>query len=905
MDNQESQMKKVIYFLSIFIVIQLSAKGLNLLSPEIHSLIGLSADDPVTLYYFHESGIFYEEFMDEYSIAGKDVGGIIISYRMPLEESLSYIDISIEDTDIAEKKLKELLDFYRIPLNFAKFDVEAYKMRVKVNSINQDSEEYDWEDFESEDFDWEAYGSSLESQEKSEDQHVWNIDSSIQEEYDYEDYYDDTDYSEDLKYIYYLGLGGYTNNVGVTYTKQPEGEYLITNIYIEGDFVESPPSRWQEAAAKYYAKLSEQEINHITDLIARSKTQHEEEARALEVQIAQVELEELEKEEQLKVDKQQMVTIWDKYLTDINDTESMMYMLNLYEITSQDVADLETKYDFQNDYFNCYAPYNEKVGIYITEVTSGKFHVDGLSFIFDENQDIPFLGINQSIPWKELLTKFGHNYYLNSWGHAYKLLASSHDPESLEIDLSLEFELNSNAKISKITLSKTNSDNFDYQGDIYFIDSGCITGNCQNGRGIYQYANGIWVDGFFRDGIPISGVPQELNFVRRDIASIDILLYGELPYKANDESLWKDYFQEDSEENYLLLFNKKDYSESDWDALRSNYFFTEDYHYFSSPDGNYEVEAAGDYSYIKSIRFKINNLDDLKKYGFSKQYSYDELTRNFGHEYYEEKKIYEAILIPQGDYSKPNHFDVDFEMSTDFNEIRYIKFSPHHPESIQTRGLVEFLPAGANPRTGIDYQWIDGYWFRGNLKGGLPWRGSIYLSFTEVFFAYISNGMMDKGMYPTILSQPDARENTVENLFDEFTGYLNDFNDAKALMLIYLADMMEDEDRIEYSSNWDNLDQYANDSKDALNDAYNTIYSLICKLDEKEGTSSAKQQARRIMTDISNLEIMIKAARNSGLRFGNGTKEDITELSNSSQHIKDIKQSHAALLQELKNCGYF
>jgi hypothetical protein len=59
------------------------------------------------------------------------------------------------------------------------------------------------------------------------------------------------------------------------------------------------------------------------------------------------------------------------------------------------------------------------------------------------------------------------------------------------------------------------------------------------------------------------------------------------------------------------------------------------------------------------------------------------------------------------------------------------------------------------------------------------------------------------------------------------------------------------------------------------------------------------------LNNISNLEKVVQAYRNIGLRFGDGAEEDIKEMNNLSTYIADIKQAHANLLEELRNCGYF
>lgn len=897
--------KKVIFLLVILSVMQLSSKGLNPISPEIHDLIGLKADNPLLLYYFNEIGIQYEEFADNNDRAKKDFGGIICEYWMPLHDSLESIDISIEEPLQAEEKLSELLKFYRLPVNYSDFDIDAYTRSEtdEYQALKDELEEIYGEDTDWENFDWEAFGMSVASDDESEYLSVWQVDSleiEVINNDENAEYYLKT---ETVRFIYYVLPGEYNRNIEATYTINGD-QYLISRILITGDFYEPVESTWDKAADKYFGRLSAAEKTRIHDLIAQSQSKNEEEEAVYAEIRAQVEKEKAEEEEKLRIEKQEMITVWDEYLETADDLSKMMYMLNLSDLTWQDVADLQKKYEYSDNYTGFYSSYYHQVGINFFEYEVGKYRVNGLKFEIRENQEIPFLGINQAISWNDLLAKFGHNYFLKSLAPSYEVLASTHDAEARELDLAIEFKF-IYEEISEIIVRKTSTDNFNYQGVLYFIQSGAVTRDCINGRGIYQFANGVWVDGYFKDGKLTGGVGKELNFVQRDLASIELLWDGDLLYKSKDKSVWKEYFQGDESSNLLQIFNKKDYTADDWTALKENYFYSEDHNYFLSSEDFLQIEASWDKTYIKSLRIKINTAADLMTLGLDNQMSYNELTRRFGTEYIEDKQRYEAILIPKGDYNKKNHLNGYFEMNEDYTEIRYIKLAPRHAEEIMVNGQIAFLPAGANARDGVDYQWIDGYWFSGRLKGGIPWEGSVYYYFSDTPFDYISEGQITKGESPTILTDPSAHSNTVKNLLDEVTGCLNAFDDSQVLMLMYIDNMIEDDERAKYETNWEMLDYYVNKGNDSLDEAFNAIYSLICKLDEKEGTGAAKQQARAILTNISNLEKVVKAYRNIGLRFGNGAEEDIQEMNNYSSYIADIEQAHAELLTELTKCGYY
>jgi hypothetical protein len=385
---------------------------------------------------------------------------------------------------------------------------------------------------------------------------------------------------------------------------------------------------------------------------------------------------------------------------------------------------------------------------------------------------------------------------------------------------------------------------------------------------------------------------------------VSLLTNGSKPYKSGDTSFWKDYFQGENPINILTLFNKKDYTQKDWDALKEYYFYSEDYNFLYSPDGYYKMETSYDKSYVKSLQVLMLTDEDVASFGLEKQRSYDELTEAFGYDYWENKELYKAILMPEGDFNKDNHLDLEVKMSKDYSRIDYLKFTPRKPEKIVINNLVTFISAGASPRTGIDYQWVDGYWFQGQLKGGIPWKGSLYYYFSDSSFGYISDGKIIEGTPPTILTKPREPKDPVFEFYEEYAGNMNEFDDNKVILFIYVDDMIEDTERTRYDKNWEMLDFYAQKANNNLNDAFNPLYSLICRLEGKDGAYDALVSARNILTNIRNLEKVVQACRNVGLRYGEGAQKDMDELNSLNTYIEKIQQSHAVLVQELIKMGY-
>ncbi|MBN2829057.1 MAG: hypothetical protein JXR56_01920 [Candidatus Cloacimonetes bacterium] len=893
-------MKKVILIYIMMSVLHLFAAGFNPLSPQIHTLFDKSVYDPILLYYFHETGITFDDFDNDIQIVEKDLGGTKCSFQLLPDDGLKYIDIKVVNSAKAEKQLNELLQFYKLPFDFAEFNANAYLMKI-------DNEELD---FSSEDFDWKDYGENISAE--AEEQPVWNLETLKLDTYEDSDNFEYDYYNEEsqhkepehIRLITYKSPDSYYNDVTVTYAMNEAGKELIYSIFIEGFFYETPEDSWSKPADKYYSKLPKSEIKHIESVISKMKEKQEEQEQAYEKIAEQNRLEEEKAAEQLKIEMQNLVTIWDDYLRDLSNTAKLMYLLNLKGFSGDDVANLEKKYEFQNNYYDWYQPADKKVGIFITKDNDYKYRVNGICFRFDENQDIPFLGINQSIAWSDLIARFGYSYRKNSWDPALVVLASTNDPEGRNLDLSIEFKFNADSKISEIWITKTEFDKFNYKGKLHFIKSGPVTRECINGRGIFQYANGFWVDGFFRDGKLTGGTPQELNFVDQDIAGIRLLTDGNKPYKSGDTSFWKDYFQGSDYKSILTIFNKKDYKPDDWDTLKEYYFYSGDSNYLYSPDGYYQIETSYDKTYVRSLQVMMITDDDVASFGLEKQRSYDELSEAFGYDYVENKELYKAILMPEGDFNKDNHLDLDVKMNSDYSKIEYLKFTPRKPDKIVINNLLTFIPAGANPRPGIDYQWVDGYWFQGQLRGGIPWKGGVYFYISNTPFDSISEGKIAYGVEPTILTKPRKPRDPVYDCYEEYTGSMNEFDNSRGMLFMYVDDMIEDKERTKYDKNWEMLDYYAQKANSNLNNAFNPLYSLICQLEGKEGAYSALVSARTILTNIRNLEKVVQACRNVGLRYGDGAQEDLDELNNLNTYIGNIQSAHETLVQELVKLGY-
>jgi hypothetical protein len=444
------------------------------------------------------------------------------------------------------------------------------------------------------------------------------------------------------------------------------------------------------------------------------------------------------------------ITIWDDYLSDITDYAKLLNIMNSNGVTEEEIIKIIKVHGLKSSGGDHLKGFNNNLDITFVQDSNRKFKVKSIKSVLAKDQSIPLLGISQTTTLNELVGKFGKSYR-EGYSSPFILLASTSDPEGRKLNLKIEFKFNFSSSIESLIFTRLNDDNFNYKGHLYPIKAGTKANDCINGRGVYQYTNGFWVDGLFRDGNLSRGVVKNLDFIQCDYASVQLLLNPELPYKAMDESFWKEYFTKNSTLELLNLFNKKDYKNQDWDLLQEYYFFEHTNNYFRSPDNHYEIGTSYDGKRIEWIQLSIRNTVDLTAFG-GKHYSYNEMQSSHGQEYFLDKHSYDAILMPAGDLDRNHHLKITFIFDYTGERIEFVRFSPVNPEGIMwNNDGMKFIRAGYKPRDGVDFQWSDGNWFKGTFKDGHIWSGELFTYLGEHSYATVTNGRISQGQPPTML----------------------------------------------------------------------------------------------------------------------------------------------------------
>ena len=608
-----------------------------------------------------------------------------------------------------------------------------------------------------------------------------------------------------------------------------------------------------------------------------------------------------------------MITIWDEYLADFNDLEQILYIYTLNEITNSDISDLEKKYNFSNflDAGEMYYSPGSKIKISIIR-NNDDINIKEISFKLDENQEIPLIGVNQNLTIDDLKNNFGRPFH-HSW-EEYYVLASTDETDYSKMELSIRFIMTGyNGKINSIDFTANEPTPLSYSGKLTPIESGCLDGDCESGKGIYQYSDGVWVYGLFQEGTLYGGRPEIYNYKKREDDRYSRLFDPSTRYKYKEtSSFWSNFLHEDSIRKIVKVFNKKDYTDADWKILENNYwFYLNDGHYISA-DKKIVIEIdAETKSFIKSIKFKISNLEDLQAFGFEKQYSYEDLVNAFGEELYNNRVNYTTIMMPEDSQDKTDHIEVEFDMKVkktdvklDYFKIKSISLTPIYPKEIEIENTLVFIPTGiVSDSNTTYYQWIDGHRFVGKFYSGIPWDGTVYYNNDDVCMT-LTNGECKIRRVPSIVEKAIKERDPLLKAMDFLTDYLHEFNDKKAIIIMYPEYIKNDPENIE--KNWKMLQEYCNEALEILNKANVEIWYISDLIKEKDlDCQLAISNAQKVMSGIRYLEDFTKTIINIGSQHGIPKQEDMDVLDQHDDWNRKISNAHAKIITDLNDCGYF
>jgi len=126
--------------------------------------------------------------------------------------------------------------------------------------------------------------------------------------------------------------------------------------------------------------------------------------------------------------------------------------------------------------------------------------------------NLDFLGISKNASWEDLKNTFGIPYCgnwmtginINKSSFSVAMFTGRIDEEKSRFVVTLNFD-NDGQKIKSVTINPYLFKSFKYQGAQSIISIGCLSGDCENGEGIYQWPNGMRFSGTFYNGSALIG----------------------------------------------------------------------------------------------------------------------------------------------------------------------------------------------------------------------------------------------------------------------------------------------------------------------------------------------------------------------------------------------------------------
>ena len=831
-----------------YLIIFIALIGLNALNayfdplvPEIHSVLGKSVSNPLSVYFLENIGIKPEDFgglyfqtyeSPDYKIQIFTERGIITS-----------IEIEFKDKQTTESNSKALLDYYGL----------TYKYKEPDHKI--------WKD------DNDAYGKG-------------SVKKAMKRE------------------VPYLFLDRYDDNSirvnKVLYRKRSKKKYYAQIIYINGEFPAEYNNSWLKPAEEHYSKLTTRRLKSIVAAFS-GNTIAQENILASQKKYAKT---------HTKDNENHVSTFWDQYISEPFKITKIIKLFSKDNISKSDLDILVNKYDFMTENGLSYISPDEYYKLFFKK-SGENYLLNDFYINNTPEDEYPTIGLSNNLTLEMLEEKFGLCWYKYKNESPYEIYASGNVLNSdYNLKFSFERGAYSN-NIKKISIELTDRDSLLLDGNINFLTGGCLWGDCENGKGLYRYTNDKWVVGLFKDGKKTHGVTEKFDAekVREEIAyqeknpcswarRLDNSFWGKLLNKKNGFSAM------------TLAFNKRDFSYKDREILLNNYWFKYEYDWYKSPDGRISFKVPPASSYIHEIVFSIRTLEDLQSFGFERHYSKKELESMLGYEYNSWSSYFNAVLVPEGDTDKNNHLKMQLGLNTTKNTITSITLRPVNKEKIQITSKLTFLKTGTVERQDAAFQFADGPRFVGKTFQGIPWTGTIYTYDKDIDLMTLQSGKAKRGFTPKFIEELEKNTDPAFKALNKFTRLMDTYRVYEKEMLEHLIDLAENSEDNEYIKSavlkaCKKAEYKLIDARSTFNIVFVNVErsELDCQI--------ASTEIARIFTGLSFFRDVLDTARKLVKQNGKKAPEDEKIMNDYEEYDKQIVKSYDNLVNALFECGFF
>ncbi len=844
--------KTIICVLFLISLITLFAE-FDPISPEIQSLIGKPVTDPKVIYVMDKIGLIPEKFADtSYQTYKADNYELLIMLK---KDKIWYVKLTFRDPETAEKASKPILKYYGIPYVYQEPDHKKWK--------------------------------------------------------DGNDYLGDGTIENTLKYGgNHLVLYHYKDKndiISQIYYNKHDDKYVVGLIYIYGEFPRKYKKKWQDDADKYYSTISDERKADITNAfsadpeVKKAVAQKVDKLSKMKI-AAQVDPAIAAKVEKMKK-MASVVTIWDEYLKDEWKITELIRMFSLTNISDNDLQMLIDKFGFDRSY--TYYTHPDKKYRLIIEQAGDSYRLAKIEILTQYGDTYPSIGLDEKVTLDYLESKFGLCWYKYSKESPYEVFASGNKDNS---DHSIKFQFIRGAyekKIKRISIELINREDLLLDGNINFLTGGCLWGDCENGKGIYQYTNNKWVVGLFKDGKKTHGIPEDYD-AEKILEEIDYQKKNPCSWARKlDNSFWaKLLYKENGISAITLAFNKRDFSNEDKDILLNNYWFKYEYNWYKSPDGKISCEVPKNSNYIHQMVINVRSLEDLQSFGFERHYSKQELESMLGYEYIRYSNSFNAVLVPKGDPDKNNHLQMSLGLNTTKNTITSVTLRPFNKEKIHISNTLVFLKTGSLEKPDVTFQFADGPRFIGKTFMGIPWTGTIYAYHRDIDYMNLQSGKPDRGFAPEFIRKAEENADPAFKAINKFTRLMEAYREDEMKMLEHLTNLAEHpEDNDDYKRAVLNACKKA---EYKLIDARSTFRIIFVNVERSElDCKIASTEIARIFTSLSYFRDTIETFRKIVKQNGKKTPEDEKIMNGYEEYDKQIVKSYDSLVSALFDCGFF
>ena len=847
-------MKKTVFIILIFILTLLYAETFNPITPEIHSLIWKSVKDPEVVYFLDSIGLRPENFADTYYQTFRTD-----SYEVQVmlkKDKIWNIKLTFPDPATAEKASKPILKHYGL------------------SHIYKEPDHKKWKDED------DRFGEgSIEQNMKSGD-----------------DYLSLTRFDENNK------------EMNQVYYKKQDDKYIVEMIFIYGEFSRKYKKQWQEKAEKYYSTISDARKNDIANAFSDDpevkKAVAQKAKRMSKPEIAAEMIPELSAKAEKMKEMKSVTTIWDQYIKSEWTITKLTEIFSIWKVSASDLEMLENKFGFEKSYYRKYSHPEKKYTLQFEK--AGEYY--RLAKIIIPNtyeSSYPSIGLEDHVDLAQLENKFGLCWYKNVYYSPYTIHASGHSAKN-SYNLNFSFERKEfSESINNIVITLNDNTKRDCDGNIKFKKGECLWGDCENGKGIYKYTNDKWIIGLFKDGKNTHGYAEDYDPLKV-VEEIGHQERHPFPYgRRLDDSIWGKLLTHKIGLSAMTwAFNKKDYTNEDWNILRKNYWFKYDSEVYRSPDEKISLITSSNGRYIKGIVLYIDSEDDLKSLGFAKHYTKEELEKYYGYEYIRYGSYYNVVMIPEGDDNKENHILLRLNLDTNKNLIKSASLKPFNPEKIKIGKTLRYIETGVVNKPDVTYQFADGARFIGKVHGGIPSTGSIYAYNTDVNVMNLKSFTPDRGFAPDFIKKAEKMRDPVLKHMDQVAREMNAFREDEKKMANSMLGYMEKPEDTDLYRRW--VNEAASEAEKHVRKARLHVDNIFTLVEGSDlGCSLASTDIARIFTSLSYFQDLIDTARKIVRTSREKTIEYEEFLKSYNKYDQQLKTAYDSLIDDLNKCGYF